>query len=172
MSKLVNPPTFKKPRKIRETLTLENKLNVIELPNENKSERCVAQLMGVSLSQVNRIGKSREKIERFSKEKVFQPTAKVMANRSLIADLDDSIYNWFREMRNPLGRRKPLSLSRAVIQARALHEAKKIGLIEFKASDGWFRNWRRRYGIGPSIRLFGEAGDVNIEEVEKLIQII
>ncbi len=94
-----------------------------------------------------------------------------MADRSLNADLDDSVYNWFREMRNPLGRRN-LSLSRAVIQARALHEAKKIGLIEFKASDEWFRNWRRRYGIGPSIRLFGEVGDVNIEEVEKLIQVI
>ncbi len=64
---------------------------------------------------------------------MFQPTTKILANRSLNADLDDSVYNWFREMRNPLGRRKSLSLSRAVIRGCALREAKKIGIIEFKA---------------------------------------
>ena len=132
---------------------------------------CVAEIMGVSRSQINRISISKGKIENFYQDKVFHPVAKVMANRSLNADLDKAVHNWFREMRNPLGRRKPLSLSRAIIQARALHAAKKIGLTEFKACDGWFRNWRRRNGIGPSLRIFGEAGDVNIEEVEKLIQV-
>jgi predicted XRE-type DNA-binding protein len=166
-----NFQNFKRPRKTRSTLTLENKFKAIQLLKENKSERCVAEIMGVSRSQINRISISKEKIENFYQDKVFQPVAKVMANRSLNADLDKAVHNWFREMRNPLGRRKPLSLSRAIIQARALHEANKIGLTEFKASDGWFRNWRRRNGIGPSLRLFGEAGDVNIEEIEKLIQV-
>ncbi|EFX68993.1 hypothetical protein DAPPUDRAFT_114086 [Daphnia pulex] len=67
---------------------------------------------------------------------------------------------------------KPLSLSRAHIQARASHEAKLRGIQNFKASDGWFCNWRKRCLIGPSLRLFGEAGDVNIEEMEPLIQAI
>nr|CAH0104760.1 unnamed protein product [Daphnia galeata] len=159
-------------RKTLSTLTLENKFKAIQLIKEKKSERCVAEIMGDSRSQISRISISKEKIENFYQDKVFQPVAKVMANRSVNADLDKAVHNWFREMRNPLGNRKPLSLSRAIIQARALHEAKKIGLTEFKASDGWFRNWRRRNGIGPSLRLFVEAGDVNIEEVEKLIQII
>jgi len=34
-----------------------------------------------------------------------------------------------------------------------------MNLLEFCASDGWFRNWRRRNGIGRSVRLWGEAGD-------------
>ena len=118
--------------------------------------------MGVSGSQINRISISKEKIENFYQDKVFQPVAKVMANRSMNADLDKAMHNWFREMRNPLGRRKPLSFSRAIIQARALHEEKKIGLSEFKASDGWFRNWRRRNGIGPILRFFFEKLEMSI----------
>ncbi len=30
----------------------------------------------------------------------------------------------------------------------------------------WFRNWRRRYEIGNSIRLYGEAADVDVSTVE------
>jgi hypothetical protein len=36
---------------------------LLNLPNENKSEMCAAEIMGVSRSQVNRIRKSRKKIE-------------------------------------------------------------------------------------------------------------
>lgn len=102
-----NLANFKRPRKTRSILTLENKLKVIQLLKENKSERCVAEIMGVSRSQTNRIRISKEKIENFYQNKVFQPLAKVMVNRSLNADLDKAVHNWFREMRNPLGRRKP-----------------------------------------------------------------
>nr|CAH0108968.1 unnamed protein product [Daphnia galeata] len=69
-------------------------------------------------------------------------------------------------MRNPKFRCKPLSISRAHIQARALREAKIRGISGFSASDGWFRNWRRRYEIGASIRLYGEAGDVDVGAIE------
>ena len=40
-------------------------------------------------------------------------------------------------------------------------------LNDFTASDGWFRGWRWRYEIGKSVRLHGEAGDVNLIEAEK-----
>jgi hypothetical protein len=59
-----------------------------------------------------------------------------------------------------------LSISRAHIQARALREAEIRGISGFSASDGWFRNWRRRYEIGASIRLYGEAGDVDVGAIE------
>ena len=106
-------------------MTLENKFKAIKLLKENNSERCVAEIMGVSRSQINRISISKEKIENFYQDKVFQPVAKVMANRSLNADLDKAVHNWFREMTNPLGRRKPLSLSRAIIQARVYMKQKR-----------------------------------------------
>jgi hypothetical protein len=54
-----------------------------------------------------------------SEKKVFQPSAKIMANLSKNQELDKAVLQWFNEMRNPRGRLKPLSLSRAIIQARA-----------------------------------------------------
>ena len=46
-----------------------------------------------------------------------------MVNLSKHPALDEAVFSWFREMRCPRNRRKPLPVSRAHIQARALHEA-------------------------------------------------
>ena len=67
-------------------------------------------------------------------------------------------------MRNPTHRCKPLPVSRVRVQVRAIHEAQLNNILDFKASDGWFRNWRERTSIKTSIRLTGEAGDVNPED--------
>lgn len=94
-----------------------------------------------------------------------------MLNESRYPELDDAVLKWLKELRNLTNKCKPLSLSCAHIQARAAHEAKLRGILNFKASDGWFQNWRNRCLIGHSLRLFGEAGDVNIEEIEPHIQV-
>lgn len=70
-------------------------------------------------------------------------------------------------MRKPSFRCKPLAIARSHIQARALVEAERRGIDGFKASDGWFCNWRKRNGIGPSLRLYGEAGDVSYLQFEE-----
>ena len=75
-------------------------------------------------------------------------------------------------MRNPSGKCKPISISRRLLQQRALLEAKRLNLDQFKASDGWFANWRWRFGIGHSSLLHGEAGEVDIEEMEPKIEIL
>ena len=43
------------------------------------------------------------------------------------------------------------------------------GITDFKASTGWWDKVRKRNGIGKSIRLHGEAGDVNEDEVKEKI---
>jgi hypothetical protein len=35
---------------------------------------------------------------------------------------------------------------------------------------GWLPNGRKRYGIGKSLRLHGEAADVNIQETEQKLR--
>nr|CAH0104180.1 unnamed protein product [Daphnia galeata] len=155
--------------KTRNCLSLDLKIKVIGMLKEGLSERAIAASVGASKSQVHRISASKETLVQLSTN---NPSAKIMANLSKNQELDKAVLQWFNEMRNPRGRLKPLSLSRAIIQARALHEAKLRGIADFKASDGWFRNWRKRYGIGKSLRLHGEAADVNIQETEPKIEII
>ena len=54
----------------------------------------------------------------------------------------------------------------------ALHEARLRGFADFKASNGWFQNYRKRYQICKILSLHGEAADVNIQETEPLIEVI
>ena len=155
--------------KSKEFLTLEQKLEVLKQLDRGLSERAVAFNFKVSRSQINRIRANRVKIERFIQEKIFQPNVKVLKNAAHHPELDSAVFKWFCEMRSPVNRRKPLPISRAIIQARALLEASRRNIDNFQASDGWFRNWRRRFNVGPSVKLHGEAGDVNISELEPTI---
>ena len=41
---------------------------------------------------------------------------------------------------------------------------------DFKASNGWWQKLMKRNSTGKSVRLHGEAGDVNPEEIKGRIQ--
>lgn len=157
-------------REKKNILTLENKLKVLKELDSGLSERSIAAAFGISRSQVNRIRNRKLEIETCNKENLFRPVAKVLVSKAQYPEIDKSVYEWVREMRNPTLRLKPLPLSRLHIQARATHEAKIRGITNFEASNGWFRGWRFRMGVGPSLRLWGEAGDVNKAEIEPIMQ--
>ena len=152
--------------KNKEFLTLEQRIEVLKQIDAGLSERVLAVKFGVSRSQINRIRASRSKLEKAHQEETFQPAAKVIGNFAHHPELDSAVFRWFCEMRNPSNRRKPLPISRSVIQTRAIHEANRLKISDFRASDGWFRNWRKRYGVGPSVKLHGEAGDVDQNELQ------
>ena len=73
--------------------------------------------------------------------------AKVTSSKAKYPAIDRAVYEWFRSIRTLNGARKPLPVSRAMIKARALFEAKHQGVSEFSASNGWFYNWRWRCNI-------------------------
>jgi uncharacterized protein YerC len=162
----VKPADAFKIKKVRAPLTVKDKLKVIDMLKSGNSQRKIAIEFGISKSQVQQIGKNQEEILKGVDSGDLKLSAKVTKNMSENKELDDAVYDLFLEMRNPKFRCKPLSISRAHIQARALREAEIRGISGFSASDGWFRNWRRRYEIGASIRLYGEAGDVDVGAIE------
>ena len=51
-------------------------------------------------------------------------------------------------------------------------EARIRGHVGFKASNGWFDHWRWRYNVKKSVRLQGEAGDIDIAAVEQDIEML
>ena len=136
-----------KSRKPDVVLNLPDKLKVIDLLESGQSERTVAAVMGVSRPQINRIRVNKDKLRQLAADKVFQSTAKIMVNLAKFPDIDEAVYKWFCELRNPQRCCKPFPLPRGHIQARALHEEKLRGIVAFKASDGWCRN-----SVAQSIR--------------------
>ena len=92
--------------------------------------------------------------------------SKKQKNLAEFPELDEMVFKWFVSTINPKGRCKPLPLTRAVIQEHAKKFAKEMNIHNFMASDGWFSRWRHRHNIGKSVRLLGEAAEVNFEESE------
>ena len=41
----------------------------------------------------------------------------------------------------------------------------------FRPSSGWWENVRKRNGIGKSVKLHGEAGEVDHEQIKKILEI-
>ena len=65
---------------------------------------------------------------------------------------------------------KPLPVSFSIIKAKAEEMAKSLGETNFKASSGWWEKVRKRNGIGKSVRLHGEAGEVDHEQIKSKIE--
>ena len=92
---------------------------------------------------------------------------KIMKAKSRYKEIDEAVFERVRFLRSQCGGRRPLPVSRALIKARAIHEAKARNIYSFKASDGWFWRWRWRFNVGKSVALHGEAADVDLAEADK-----
>jgi hypothetical protein len=53
------------------------------------------------------------------------------------------VYDWFVDIRHPNGKRKPLPLSRRLIQSRAKLVANQLGIADFNASTGWLSKQKK-----------------------------
>ena len=127
----------------RTFLDLTEKLEVID---EVKSTRLdeVAKKHGISKTQVYKRMKSKDLINKNRTAAV--PIRNASKHRSVkpkFRGIDLAVYEWLRFVRSFNGGRKPLPVSCSLIQAHALHEAKKQNISHFKASNGWFDRWRK-----------------------------
>lgn len=161
MEKLVQGPLTKSNRrKRRAVLRLEHKLEVINQLEKGLSERAVAQIFNVSRSQIHRISGRRNEVRAFSKQKIFQPSAKHLANTARYPELENAVFEWFSEMSDQSEYRKAMPLTRSIIVERALCEAKRLGIDKFYASNGWYRNWKKRFCIPDTVQPGNEAGNI------------
>lgn len=159
-----------KPRKKRNALSLAEKLKVIEELKKGHTQREMAISLGVSKTQIQQVHSSSKQICKAIQEAAIPAKSKLKTSKARNPEIDQAVYQWFCKMRNPHNRCKPMPISSAAIQVRAKREAQLRGIAKFKASDGWLARWRWRYGVGKSVHLHGEAGDVDLEAAEKEMQ--
>jgi len=145
----------------RKSLTVADKLKVIELGSKSVSQRKIASEFNISKTQVQQILKLKGCIQERVNSGTLRLNARNIVDSSKYPEIDSAVYKWFVSVRNPENHCKPLPVSRAILQARALQEAKLRNITEFRASDGWFRNWRKRNGIGA---LDTETEEISDEE--------
>ena len=158
--------------KQKKFLTLKQKVDVIKEVQLGRYPPEVAKSFGICKSEVYKILKSKQTISDSFQDCTVQKSSKIMTRKSKHAEIDQAVFQWFRFIRTLSGTRRPLPVTRSLIQARAMHEAKLRKIDNFKASDGWFGRWRWRYNIAGSVRLQGEAASVNLEESEAQMKVL
>lgn len=160
-------------RKCGERLSISDKLKIVhDFTVLGVKQSDLVKKYKVHRATISRIvsKKSVEKLKSIQEDKSVSLKSKVAAVRAHHPNLDQQVYSWFLSVRNPSGKCKPLPVSRELIQTRARQIAESLGVTGFQASDGCFRNWRWRYDIGKSVRLHGEAGDVDLSMYEELME--
>ena len=63
-------------------------------------------------------------------------------------------------------------MSRELILAKAMYEAKKRGVARFVVSNGWISHWRWCHRVSRCTRLGGEAGEVDINMADEEVEIL
>jgi hypothetical protein len=70
-------------------------------------------------------------------------------------ELENQLWAWF--CRNET---KQAAITGDLLKIKALRLAGELNLAEFRASDGWIRNFKKRHGIGEHV-LHGETGSAD-----------
>ena len=66
----------------------------------------------------------------------------------LYEKVDKAIYSWFVGKKS-----RKIPIDGIIIKEKALGFAKALGITEFKASDCWLNNWKKRYNLSIPINL-------------------
>ena len=114
---------------------MKKNIRIINELKVGKSVPDVAQQFVIGITRVYNIYKVKDELLK-SIESVPQDSIRKTKEKHPV--IDAAVFDWFYSLRTLRGARKPLPVSRSLIQARALYEAKQHGITEFKASDGWF----------------------------------
>lgn len=131
-------------------LNLKEKIEVIE-KSKNLSARKIANIYGCGRTQINEILKRKSDIE--EQWLKFQYEGSKLKRRKTDGEnIEQALLEWFSNCR---AKNMPIS---------AIQIAKKLGISDFKASNGWLEKFRKRNNICFK-KICGELSDVSTETV-------
>jgi hypothetical protein len=137
------------------TLTLSDKIKLIELKqHENLSVKELMVKFKCGKTQVYEAIKNKDKLmEQWVSCKNSGKSKRVVSVR--FEQVEQDLYRWFINCRS-----KSLPISGPILQTEATKLAEKLGISDFKASNGWLDRFKRRHNIVCK-QINGEANDVN-----------
>ena len=152
--------SLKNPKRIR--LTTHEKLSILDRIDKGEKQCEIAKSTGLSKAAVSSIKKNSETLRKLQTDNSPLLQSKCTLLMSKYPQVDKMVFDWFVDVRHPLGKRNPLPLSRRIIQAHAKRVASELGFAKFNASNGWFQRWCVRFNTGE--KLHGEAADIDLPE--------
>lgn len=132
-----------KPKQNR--LSLKQKVDILKKLDEGTNGNRLAVDFGVSKSAISQIKKQKKRISE-EVSNAYQESKKKTLHKPEYQELDAKIYEWFLKQRE---RNCPVNGTLFKAKAKDLFKKLYPNKMEsdFAASDGWFRNFKRRHGL-------------------------
>ena len=140
--------------------------NSVESTLVQVNQPMLAKQYNVAVETINRVLWSAKKL----KQQLLTTSGDLRRNREIkYRAIEEKVVAFVSPLHN---RRKSMPISLSIIKVHVYAEqvAKFYGEHEFKASNGWWQKLMKRNSIEKSVRLHGEAGDVNPEDIKERIQ--
>lgn len=146
------------------TLTLPEKWEIIKRHDRGETPTAISQVFGIGRPTVYDIVKNREKIENFMKSVEDESKRKTL-KMSEHPHVEKALYSWFKQQRN---RHAPISGDVLKEKAKFFYR-EIIKKDDFRASDGWLENFKKRHGI-RFIQMSGEKLSADETEIANFIK--
>jgi len=143
-------------------LSIENKIKLINDYNSGKlNQRALAIKYNIAVGTVNSTVNNQEKYLNVST--IRNNKSKRIKSDSKEEKLNDLVFKFIKS-----SNANKVPISGPLIQGFALEVALSMGLVNFKASNGWLEKFNKRYDIRFN-SYAGEASDVNEEVVNNWV---
>ena len=125
-------------------LTIEEKRRILDKMEEpGMTQVAVAKLLKVSRKTVQNALKQKRLLLQSSLRGSAAKRCHIIVNQKFDV-INEAIFCWFSKMREKHGE---IPVNEHVICKKAEKLATTMAIPEFKASRGWFRCWKDRYGL-------------------------
>ena len=123
----------------------------------------LAKIYNVTSKTIKRTLLSAEKV----KSRMMNSSGDSKRKRSVkYIAIEEKVVEFVNLLQN---RTKPLPVTLRIVKEYADQVAQKLEEKDFRASSGWWEKVRKRNNIGKSVKLHGEAGEVDYEQIKKRI---
>ena len=143
----------------RNTLSLAAKMKVIEYAKQNPSAgtRKIAEVFECGKTQIQTIRKNQDSITH--NYEMNAPATRKRSRGPQYENVDSAVYDWYA-----LAQQRLVPVTGPMLQEETLIIASRLGIDDFKASNGWLQKFKDRNNIKQLV-VSGESGDVSEETV-------
>uniref|UniRef100_A0A2S2P5I8 Tigger transposable element-derived protein 4 n=1 Tax=Schizaphis graminum TaxID=13262 RepID=A0A2S2P5I8_SCHGA len=118
-------------------LPISDKVRLITLVEKGDRKKCeIAKEFNIPPNTLSSIIKQKDKILKFNNGNMKK------MRMTPYLDIDNCLFKWFTQCRD-----KNIPISRTILLEKSNKYAQKLGHINFKASNGWLTNWKKRHDI-------------------------
>lgn len=159
---LSSPGTSTKQKKHRKSLTLEQKMEILDRYEKGQKTSVISQALGVTGSTLRTVRQNAGKIKASVQAGTSKSAQRSSYSRPVVVEKIEKMLTTWIEHEN----KQNTPINMAIIQEKAKSLMHDIGTEEeaknFQASRGWFDNFKKRQGF-HNIKMTGEAASADAE---------